>query len=737
MKLQHRWKRTLWAWMSTAVVCAVSATGNRVKIAHAQAHSPQQNKQQTALQGTMTIEKIDSLCSKAQTVADTVQPTFVRYGAYMQGVLPIHNAAFGQLAYLPSAAPNCCADNYTAPLTLGASIGGLFELPLWERFGLAGRVGASFVAPTFVAESVVPSGANADPLTLRYTLQTQLLALNADALAWYRPLYWLTVYGGVGASAFAGRSFRQSLEVSSDNEEFRKQASAIAPNTGTLEGSSLLPSITAGLSYELPVNAQGTVLAALEVFYTAHLGSMASGLVSRVSGNAEGEGSWFMNTLRAGISLRFAPARSTPMSEVELQQMRLDSARRCDSLKSQLLTGVVSAKILAVRGIVQDGTEKVNPTLRVEEFDASTSRYVLNMIFFSEQSSEIPARYRRVRLSERGKFSLEALTDLPPLTIYHHVLNVVGKRLTLNIKAKMTIVGYADASGEKNNKQLATLRAERVRDYLADVWGIDRKRLAVQTAENQPTSDPLEAEEQRRVELQTDAPETLGELRFDYRLRVITPPLLQVIPSVFAGAGLKQWGLTITQFDGKEDRVLKAISSTKPVPGFIDWNLGKAPLNELPSSSEPIVLKLDVFDTNNKFAESPLFPITTTVETVESKRKSNKYDERVDTYTVFAFNYGTNTIMAEDAAVKRLSSAIRQTLKAGATVEITGFTDSRGAAEVNKRLAQERAQAVAKLLGVDNAIVTGVGVTNHHDNVLPEGRFYNRFVQVDVRTPVR
>jgi OOP family OmpA-OmpF porin len=144
-----------------------------------------------------------------------------------------------------------------------------------------------------------------------------------------------------------------------------------------------------------------------------------------------------------------------------------------------------------------------------------------------------------------------------------------------------------------------------------------------------------------------------------------------------------------------------------------------------------------VFDTNNKFADSPVFAVTTTVETVESKRKANKYDERVDTYTVFAFNYGTNTIMAEDAAVKRLSSAIRQTLKAGATVEITGFTDSRGSADGNKRLSQERAQAVAKLLGVENAIVTGVGATNQHDNTLPEGRFYNRFVQVDIRTPVR
>jgi len=317
MKLRHRWKRALWAWMSTAVVCAVYATGNRVQTAYAQARSPQQNKQQTALQGTMTIEKIDSLCSKAQTIADTVKPTLIRYGAYVQGVLPLHNAAFGQLSYLPSEVPNCCADNYTAPLTLGASVGGLFELPLLERFGFAGRVGASFVAPTFVAESVVPSGANADPLTLRYTLQTQLLALNADALAWYRPLHWLTVYGGVGASVFAGRSFRQSLEVSSDNEEFRQQASAIAPNTGTLQGSSLLPSVTVGVSYELPVNAQGTMLAALEVFYTAHLGSMASGLVSRMNGSATGEGSWSINALRAGISLRFAPSRSTPMSALE------------------------------------------------------------------------------------------------------------------------------------------------------------------------------------------------------------------------------------------------------------------------------------------------------------------------------------------------------------------------------------------------------------------------------------
>jgi outer membrane protein OmpA-like peptidoglycan-associated protein len=122
---------------------------------------------------------------------------------------------------------------------------------------------------------------------------------------------------------------------------------------------------------------------------------------------------------------------------------------------------------------------------------------------------------------------------------------------------------------------------------------------------------------------------------------------------------------------------------------------------------------------------------------VEEKQKKNAPDERVDSYTLFSFAYGTNTPLSGNAEAQRVVEQIKQTLKRGAKVTIVGYTDSRGNPNVNQALSTQRAQSVANAIGFADAQAKGVGATTLNDNRLPEGRFYNRFVQVDVRTPLR
>jgi|GEM_PF-4288972 len=76
------------------------------------------------------------------------------------------------------------------------------------------------------------------------------------------------------------------------------------------------------------------------------------------------------------------------------------------------------------------------------------------------------------------------------------------------------------------------------------------------------------------------------------------------------------------------------------------------------------------------------------------------------------------------------------------TVEVIGYTDVMGLSEHNKRLSLRRAESVANAIrqGVGrehyrSLIVRGVGEdAPYYANDLPEGRFYNRMVQVRVIT---
>jgi outer membrane protein OmpA-like peptidoglycan-associated protein len=92
-----------------------------------------------------------------------------------------------------------------------------------------------------------------------------------------------------------------------------------------------------------------------------------------------------------------------------------------------------------------------------------------------------------------------------------------------------------------------------------------------------------------------------------------------------------------------------------------------------------------------------------------------------------------------DERVRRAVKAIRTHITPGASVEIAGYADTRGNVQKNRKLSDERAEAVLQILGVPSskiASVEGRGESTLYDNDLPEGRLYNRFVRVDVRTPL-
>src|SRR5262249_23003633 len=139
---------------------------------------------------------------------------------------------------------------------------------------------------------------------------------------------------------------------------------------------------------------------------------------------------------------------------------------------------------------------------------------LLNYVFFDEGGGTMPDRYTRLTPSQASRFNLSSLQNLDVLPTYYNLLNIVGWRMQKNPTATLSLTGCnADQGAEKGRNDLSRQRAEQVRNYLRDVWGIADDRITLE-ARNLPekpssSSSPDGMAENRRVELRSNIPEIL------------------------------------------------------------------------------------------------------------------------------------------------------------------------------------------------------------------------------------
>lgn len=103
--------------------------------------------------------------------------------------------------------------------------------------------------------------------------------------------------------------------------------------------------------------------------------------------------------------------------------------------------------------------------------------------------------------------------------------------------------------------------------------------------------------------------------------------------------------------------------------------------------------------------------------------------------SIINFKSGSSVIPADAKALLEKASEVLKKQPDGATVEIGGYTDNQGSAEANKKLSQNRADAVKKALvglGVKDAVLKSAGYGDADpigDNNSEDGRFKNRRIE--------
>jgi outer membrane protein OmpA-like peptidoglycan-associated protein len=374
--------------------------------------------------------------------------------------------------------------------------------------------------------------------------------------------------------------------------------------------------------------------------------------------------------------------------------------------------------------------------LTIEEVKTIDSSPMLGHIFFDEGSSEISSRY--VRLAgpdETAGFDEQNFRDT--LEKYYQVLNIIGKRLIDNPKARIAIVGCNDNTGrEKGNKKLSTMRADAVKNYLQKIWKIAPERMSVE-ARNlpaMPSANGLKEgrAENRRVEILSTEMLILAPIRSVYTATSIDTKTLRLSQSESLPEDIISWKLTAANDGGtfarKSGKGLPPKDLSIPVPtknlqaladgGDIMVNMEVQERNGMTMvlSSEPV--KINVIQTSERIAQ----------------KKDLKVQEK---YALILFDFSKDTVSPlNKEIVKRLADRIAKLPKA--TAEITGHTDNIGSEAYNMKLSERRSLAVYKQLAAEcgkdaskRIHYKGAGSKDApYDNTTPEARSFNRTVTI-------
>lgn len=571
-----------------------------------------------------------AITSSATLVAQVVDSTAIRFGIGGAYLWNQHRANFDTIPGIAS----CCRQKYGGAPSQGFGVSAFAEYPIakfgeFATFSVSGRVsyfsglGANF----FAFEQAKVQMATA---TIRHELETSLSAITFEPMAVFRLFKWFTVSAGLQAGTFLQRGYQYRERIIEPNditysngETVFNGASGTIPNTGAVQ-----LALVGGVSYELAVNRQGTVLPTLEAFYTLPLTSPVNGV------------DWRIASLRLGASLRFSPYRTTEQTPQEIEQRYQESLRQTREIAQKAIEEArearkkeLTARIGELRPVyfnddedspADSSTQNVgaqidvrfsadNFTIRLSKTPLVQHISLLPMVFFSENSSVIPSRYKQFSPSgsDAANFSLEkavpssnaALATKATMGAYYHLLNVVAKRLQSYPQATIQLTGTA-LENEQNPKRLAEARANAILTYLQDVWHIPAQR--VRLAERVLTAtDKDKADEMRVVEMASDTPEILQELVITTEKRSVTPQGLQLGLQIAAGRGLKQWDIEISQITARESLTLHTTQGGATYPKQYLWDIRKNP----PVSQEDVSIKLSIDDiTNNKF-EAPIISI--------------------------------------------------------------------------------------------------------------------------------
>ncbi|GAB1371515.1 hypothetical protein MASR1M45_15770 [Candidatus Kapaibacterium sp.] len=369
---------------------------------------------------------------------------------------------------------------------------------------------------------------------------------------------------------------------------------------------------------------------------------------------------------------------------------------------------------------------------------------LLNYVFFDQCSDVIPERYILFDSPDQTEMFTDTTILGGTLDKYYHLLNIYGYRLRNNPSVKITIVGTNDGltTCEKNNMKLSESRAKKIYDYLLNIWKIDASRMKLEHVgmPKLPTStrvDSIGVHENRRVEILCDNWEVVKPV-FD--IGSVTEPQPRnmnfVMKNGIEDALVAKRRVEITKA-GKPWRTLTEVGKLDEKVQWNWQNTGREyPTDEIQYTAQLVI-------TTQSGAECKSDPINIPILQVTQSRLRTEgtMDTTREIYNLILFPFDKYDAGPVNERIMR--DYVYSRCKPSSKIEVIGHTDIVGMYDHNMKLSTNRSNSVKNGInketsGKYNQLNSkGVGEEDPlYTNDFPEGRFYNRTVQVIVRTPL-
>jgi outer membrane protein OmpA-like peptidoglycan-associated protein len=682
-------------------------------------------------------------------------------GGYIGYLMNFHNADFNKLKDYP----NCCPQ-FTDGSGGGVGLGILLEYPLTNQWGITARFGFATLSGELTKEQKIGNteirkadgmgtGDIADAIS-NYSIKSNIQIIGIEPGVNFYPIPNLSLSTGFRLGIMNNSTFDQSEKLISPNNVVFAETGTKArnestnreiPNTNTIQ---IHPFLGAG--YELPIFKNASLTPEARYYFAL---------------NNISEVNWNVNSLQLGASIKFPVYKADEIkelkelkiirdttttdvvgleqTEIKLVSKREETLTSNPDSKTELTTTIVfesyqkniprdakATASLKITGLNRDGTKQIDPSIVIEEIETEERFPILPYVFFKEGDANL--KNTSMKLVDKSNVASFDPNKLPweTMDIYSNLLNIVGYRLT-NSKSSITLTGTNNnLEKEKLILNLSNNRAEQVKDYLVNVWGIAPSRINIQSrslpAKPANNERPDGREENQRVEISSSDYNITAPLDLKDIVRTANPPLIEVTPELYSELGIDKWDISITQKGNK----LREYNGS----GNGDKNTWDVEDNPIPVLEEPILVKLNYSDKAGKKSElSKQLKISQL--TIKKKRFELKDDKKIERFSLILFDYDKSDLTE---AQKRLLEDVKSKVKPNSKVVISGYADRTGEEIYNKELAAKRNAEVQKVLKVaDSQIqIQNIGSTELlYNNSSPEGRSYCRTVKVIVETPVK
>jgi len=661
----------------------------------------------------------------------------------------------------------------------GFSLGAFYEYRFTNRTSIFLRGFYSYHKAEIsgiVPENILDNG---NPLfyNVEHKINSDLSSIKIEPLIRYRLFKEFSLFGGLNAGLRFSQEFEHSKSlVKNPNFTFNDGTNYIGGLDRNVEAKlGIQAALVVGFGYDIPVNYNGKYLICPEILMETGYSDIASKLT------------WDINSIRLGISFKYS---ENPTIKYKIKEIKkyIDSIKtikkeisdiphefvregksyivndtmliedeleitsvlyRTDTLfypfrdESKEISkpeSIANEKInndcLKLYAMTSDGkTEFPNIGLSVEEFLSTSIKPLLNYIFFDENSSKISPRYSLLSEGKTNKFKIENLGSTSTIETYYNILNIIGKRLSLNKDAIITLTGYnSGINKEKDNLDLSKRRAEEVKEYLVKNWKINTDRIKIRYANlpEKPSNinDPDGIEENRRVEISSDNTDILAPVIINDTLNEVQPSQVRFYNNAGSCFNIDKWKLEVKQ----SDISLIIFRGEYKIPERLIWRLSEAK-QTIPKNSEAVIYQLEILDFNGNTIKSIPDTILVDKKTIAEKKINREGDKKIDKYSMILFDFDNAELNNSNL---KIMDFINNNIRENSKVFIQGYTDRMGNDDYNLNLANRRASNVAsKINNSKNISFEGIGEDELiYNNELPEERFYCRTVNVTVETEI-